>query len=283
MSTKINTVMGCFLALLFLPYTVSSGFWKQLRTLGWDAVPAVVVGADLRAGNHGPSGRIGFRIEGYEPELEFWDYVSEDFMFGKEAKTKVFIESHAPGTKHQVYLSKDRREASFGRFPRDYEFWNVVRGITWLLFAWLWGSRWRQGNRARALAAELHHGSLADGNASGSGRPLAFEFQSSTLRDQYQRQARALLARERPYPSDEYATVVALLDCYPRMLSDVAHMEGCAECSEITELLRSDRLRSGVREFYRAFQLHELSQTARTIRAHLSELCGEAFGMPKTE
>ena len=277
MFTKINTIMAGLLALLYLPFTLSSGFWKQLRTFSWDAVPAVVVGADLRSGNHGPSGRIGFRVEGAEPKLEFWDDVSAEFMFGKEAKTKVFLESHAPGTKHQVYLSKDRREASFGHFPRDYQFWHFINGLMWLAVAALGVSRWRKENRDHALAAELHHGSLADGSASGSGRPLALDFQSPTLRDQYQRQVRVLLARERPYPSDEYATVVALLDCYPRMLTEVTHLQGCAECSETTALLSSDRLRSGVHEFFTTFKPHELSQTARTIRGHLSELCGEAL------
>jgi hypothetical protein len=277
MSTKTNAVIWGLLALLNLPFLLASGFWKQLRTYGWDSMPAIVVSSHLKTDKHGPNGRIGFRIEGIEPEMEFWDYLSEDFTFGREAKTKQFMERHAPGTRHQVYLSKDRREASFGRFPRDYESWSVFNSITWLVFAVLFGFRWRKENRDCVLAAELHHGSLADGNSSSSGRPLVLEFQSPTLRDQYQRQVRVLLSRERPYPSDEYATVVALLDCYPRMLMDVAHLQGCAECSEITALLSSERLRPGVREFFATFKSHELSQTARTIRDHLSKLIAEAL------
>lgn len=275
MSTKINAILGCLLAVLYLPSMWGSGFWKQLRTFGWDSVPAVVTSNDLKAGNHGPSGHITYLIEGIEPELELRDYISKEFTFGKEAKIKSFIDAHAPGTRHQVYLAPDRREASLGHFPRDYEYWTVIRGITWLVFAGLWVQRWRKEKRDRALAVDLAHGSPAEGSGVNSGRPLKLEIHSPLLREQYQRQSRALLERERPYPSDEYATVVALLDCYPRMLPDVAHLEGCAECSEITALLTSERLRPGVREFFAMFQPHELSQTARTMRGHLSRLLGE--------
>jgi len=275
MSTKINAVICVFLALVNLPVLIGSGFWMQLRTFGWDSASAVVTASDFEVGKRGAYGRVGYAIEGSSPPLEFWNSVSKEFTFGKEAKIKSFIDAHAPGTKHQVYISNDRREASLGHFPRDYEYWTVVRGITWLVFAGLLAQRWRKEDRERALAVELAHGSPAEGSGVNSGRPLKLEIHSPVLREQYQRQSRALLERERPYPSDEYATVVALLDCYPRMLTDVAHLQDCAECSEITALLTSERLRPGVREFFAMFQPHELSQTARTMRGHLSKLIGE--------
>jgi len=151
---KINAVLTGLLAVLNLP--LSGGFWNQLQTYFWEPATAVVVWHDLQMSpsEHGPRGKIRFQIEGLSPSQEFSDSLDEKFFFNTPENTRDFISRHAPGTKHQVYLSSDHRQASFGHFPREYEFRVFVNGSGYLLLCVFFSSAWRKAHLKKREARE---------------------------------------------------------------------------------------------------------------------------------
>jgi len=268
---KINAVLTGLLAVLYLP--LSGGFWNQLHTYFWEPATAVVVWHDLKAApsESGPRGNIRFQIEGLPPSQEFSDSLAEEFFFNKSENARNFISRHAPGTKHQVYLSSDHKQASFGHFPREYELRVFANGSGYLLLSLLFIFRWRkeylkdrEAKREQALS-KAHSG------------PLPLTIESKALEAQYQRERQKAIDEERPFPSNEHATVATLFRCYPRMMTDASHAETCAECTEISKLLAEPQLRSALRDHYRQTPWHQQSQTANVMRQPLSELCGEVL------
>ncbi len=268
---KINAVLTGLLAFLYLP--TSEGFWNQLRTYFWELATAVVVWHDLQMSpsEHGPRGKIRFQIEGLSPSQEFSDSLDEKFFFNTPENTRDFISRHAPGTKHQVYLSSDHRQASFGHFPREYESRVFVSGSGYLLLSLLFLFRWRKeyqkdrdAKREQALS-NAHSG------------PLPLTIHSKALDTQYQRERWKVIDEERPFPSNEHATVATLFRCYPRMMADASHTKTCAECTEISKLMAEPQLQSALRDHYRQTPWHQQSQTANVMRQPLSELCGEVL------
>ena len=270
MTNKINAVLTGLLA--FLHLNMSEGFWNQLQTYFWEPVTAVVVWHDLQMSpkERGPLGKIRFQIDGLSPSNEFSDSLDEKFFFNTSENTRDFISRHAPGTKHQVYLSSDQRQASFGHFPREYEFYNLVNGSGYLLLCVSFSYAWRKDHLRKREARE--QALLWKDNC-----PLPLTIQSQALGAQYQRERRKVIDEERPFPSSEHATVATLFRCYPRMMADASHAETCAECTEISKLLAEPPLRSALRDYYRQTPWHQQSKTANVMRQPLSELCGEVL------
>ena len=267
---KINAVLTGLLAFLYLP--ASGGFWNQLQTYFWEPATAVVVWHDLKMAHNesGPQGKIRFQIEGLPPSREFSDSLDEKFFFNTPENTRDFISRHAPGTKHQVYLSSDHRQASFGHFPREYEVNNFVKGFCNLLCCILFGFVWRKEHLKKRQ--EREQALLWKDNC-----PLPLTIQSKALDAQYQRERWKVIDEERPFPSNEHATVATLFRCYPRMMADASHTKTCAECTEISKPMAEPQLQSALRDHYRQTPWHQQSQTANVMRQPLSELCGEVL------
>ncbi|MFZ4594251.1 MAG: hypothetical protein ACOYOF_08340 [Verrucomicrobiaceae bacterium] len=241
---KINAVLTGLLAFLYLP--TSEGFWNQLRTYFWEPATAVVVWHDLQMSpsERGPQGKIRLHIDGLPPSEKYSDSLDEKFFFNTPENTREFISRHAPGTKHQVYLSSDHRQASFGHFPREYEFRVFVNSSGYLLLCVFFSSAWRKAHLKKREARE--QAPLWKDNC-----PLPLTIQSKALEAQHRRERLKVIDEERPFPSNEHATVATLFRCYPRMMADASHTKTCAECTEISKLLAEPQVRSALRDYYR--------------------------------
>lgn len=267
---KVTTVFFSLLAVMHL--SLSGSFWNQLRTFFWEPATAVVVWHDLKMAHNesGPQGKIRFQIEGLPPSQEFSDSLDKGFFFNKLENTRDFVGRHAPGTKHQVYLSFDHRQASFGHFPRESDTRFFITGLCYLLCSVLKGSNWRKEHLKKQQ--EREQALLWKDNC-----PLPLTIQSKALEAQYQRERWKVIDEERPFPSNEHATVATLFRCYPRMMADASHAKTCAECTEISKLLAEPQFRTALRDYYAQTHWHQQSQTANVMRKPLSELCGEVL------